>query len=46
LQEGPGWALFDKGSTPLTPNEDDPTIMDAAAPVASKVDGTYKTPNK
>jgi hypothetical protein len=39
-----GWALLDKGSTPPMPNEDDPTIMNATAPVTGERGGTYQTP--
>jgi hypothetical protein len=41
-----GHALWGKGSTPPTLDKDGPTIMDATAPAAGEVNGTYKTSNK
>jgi hypothetical protein len=41
-----GRALLDKGSAPLVPNEDGPTILATTTPAADEDGGTYKTPSK
>jgi hypothetical protein len=41
-----GWALLDEGFTPPVPDEDDPAIVDAAAPAAGEDDGTYESSSK
>jgi hypothetical protein len=40
------WTLLDRGSAPPLSDEDDPAIVDTAAPAGGKGDGTYKTPSK
>jgi hypothetical protein len=37
---------LDEDSAPQVPNEDNPTITDATAPMANKGGGTYITPSK
>jgi hypothetical protein len=41
-----GRVLLDKGSTPLVPDEDAPTIMKAIASMTREGGETYKTPIK
>jgi hypothetical protein len=41
-----GRALLDGGSAPPMSNKDDPTVVDAAAPVVGEGKGTYKTLGK